>query len=105
LSASETHRSGLDSDGFRCPCPLRYYEKMEYALTKDQVQAVLDRVATWPDDRQRELAEVVLEIEAELACAECDAPPDESAAIDEGLAAEAASGEEVNAAFAVFRRA
>jgi len=63
----------------------------------------LERVPTWPEYRQQELAEVALEIEAELASAEYDATPDEWAAIDEGLAGEAASEEEVKAAFAVFR--
>jgi hypothetical protein len=74
-------------------------------MTKDQVKAVLERIPTWPADRQQELAEVALEIEAELAAAGYDATPDELAAIDEGLAGEAASGEEVKAAFALFRRA
>jgi hypothetical protein len=36
-------------------------------MTKDQVKAILERVPTWPEDRQQELAEVALEIEAELA--------------------------------------
>ncbi len=70
-------------------------------MTKDQVKAVLGRVPTWPEDRQQELAELALEIEAELAGAEYDAMPDELAAIDEGLAGEAASEEEVKAAFAL----
>jgi hypothetical protein len=74
-------------------------------MTKDQVKAVLERVPTWPEDRQRELAELALEIEAELAGTGYDATSDELAAIDEGLAGEAASDEEVKAAFAVFRRA
>jgi hypothetical protein len=74
-------------------------------MTKDQVKAVLGRVPTWPEDRQQELAEVALEIEAELAGADYDATPDELAAIDEGLAGEAASDEEVKAAFALFRKA
>ena len=74
-------------------------------MTKDQVQAVLERIQTWPEERQQKLAEVALEIEAELAGAEYDATPDELAAIDEGLAGEAASEEEVKAAFALLRRA
>jgi hypothetical protein len=73
-------------------------------VTKDQVKEVLERVRTWPEDRQEELAEFALEIEAELAGAGYDATPDELAAIDEGLAEETASEEEVNAAFALFRR-
>ena len=74
-------------------------------MTKDQVKAILARVPTWPDDRQQELAELALEIEAELAGAEYDATPDELAAIDEGLAGEAATDEEVKAAFALFHKA
>jgi hypothetical protein len=74
-------------------------------MTKDQVKAVLERVPSWPEDRQQELAEMALEIEAELAGAEYESTPDELAAIDEGLAGEAASEEEVDAAFALFRKA
>ena len=55
-------------------------------MTKDQVKAVLEQIPTWPEDRQQELAEVALEIEAELAGAGYGATPDELAAIDEGLA-------------------
>ena len=72
-------------------------------MTKDQVKAVLARVPAWPDDRQQELAELALEIEAELAGVGYDATPDELTAIDEGLAGEAAGEEEVKAAFAIFR--
>ena len=74
-------------------------------MTRDQVKAVLERVPTWPKNRQQELAEVALEIEAELAGAAYHATPDELAAVDEGLAGEAASEEEVKAAFALFRKA
>jgi hypothetical protein len=61
-------------------------------MTKDQVEAVLARVPTWPDERQQELAELALEIEAELAGDGYEATPDELRAIDEGLAGETASG-------------
>jgi len=74
-------------------------------MTKDEVKAVLERVPTWPEDRQQQLAELALEIEAELAGAEYDATPEELAAIDEGLSGEAASGNEVKAAFALFGKA
>ncbi|HKD36639.1 MAG TPA: hypothetical protein VKB78_07555 [Pirellulales bacterium] len=63
----------------------------------------MERVPTWPEDRQRQLAELALEIEAELAGAEYDATPEELAAIDEGR--EAVSGDEVKAAFALFGKA
>jgi hypothetical protein len=71
-------------------------------MTKDQVKAVLERILTWAEDRQKKLAEVAVETEAELTGAEYDATPGELAAIDEGLAGEPASGEEVIAAFALF---
>jgi hypothetical protein len=73
-------------------------------MTKDQIRAVLARVPTWPDDRQQQLAELALEMEAELAGDGYEATPDELAAIDEGLAGEAAGEEEIRAAFASFRR-
>ena len=74
-------------------------------MTKEEVKAVLERVPTWPVDRQQELAEVALEIEAELTDVEYGAMPDELAALDQGLAGEAASAEEVKVAFALFRKA
>ena len=72
-------------------------------MTRDQVRAVLERVLTWPEDRQKELAELALEIEAELAGGGYDATLDELTAIDEGLVGEAASEQEVKAVFSVFR--
>jgi hypothetical protein len=74
-------------------------------MTKDQVKAVLERVPTWPEDRQLELVEVALEIEAELAGAGYHATPDELAAIDEGLAGATANEDEVKAAFALLGNA
>ena len=74
-------------------------------MTKDQVRAVLEPVPTWPEARQEELAELALETEAELAGASDEATPNELTAIDEGLAGEAASEEEIKAAFASFRQA
>jgi hypothetical protein len=71
-------------------------------MTKDQVKAVLERVPTWPENRQQALAEIALEIEAELAGTKYDATPDELMAIDDGLAGEAASKEETEAAFTLF---
>jgi hypothetical protein len=74
-------------------------------MTKDQVKEVLARVPTWPDERQQELAELALEIEAELAGEGYEATSDELMAIDEGLVGEAASEEEIKAAFPNFRQA
>ncbi len=73
-------------------------------MTKDQVKALLERVPTWPEDRQQELAELATEIEAELAGASYAATPNEPTAIDEGLAGESAGEEEIKAAFATFRQ-
>jgi hypothetical protein len=73
-------------------------------MTKEDIQSVLARVPTWPDERQRELAELALEIEAEMAGSAYKATPEELAAIDEGLAGDAASEEEVSAAFSSLRR-
>ena len=67
-------------------------------MTKDQVKGALEWVPTWPEDRQQEPSEVALEIEAGLAEAGYQAMLDELAPIDEGLAREAASEEEVKAA-------
>jgi hypothetical protein len=72
-------------------------------MTRQQVKDILDRVFSWPQDRQEELAEIALEIEAGLK-GEYRATPEELEAIDEGLQGEAASEEEVEAAFATFRR-
>ena len=68
------------------------------------LKAVLDRVFTWPEERQRQLAELALEIEAEMSDSAYQASAEELQAIDEGLAGEPASQEEVEAAFASFRR-
>lgn len=74
-------------------------------MTKEQVRTVLDRIPSWPEERQQELAELALEIEAELTGGAYHATPEELQAIDEGLAGDAASEGEVEAAFASFRRA
>ena len=74
-------------------------------MTKDQITAILNRVPSWPAERQQELAEFALEIEAE-ACGEAYvASPEELAAIDEGLTGGTASDEEVAAAFAQLAKA
>ena len=74
-------------------------------MTKDEVKAILARVPTWPEDRQQQLVEIALEIEAELAGAKYEATPEELAAIDQGLSEEPATEEEVKAAFALLRKA
>ena len=68
-------------------------------MTKDDVQAVLERVSKWPEKRQRELVEVALEMEAEAEGLPYEATEEELKAIDEGLASGTASKEDVEAAF------
>ena len=72
-------------------------------MTKAQLKSVLERVSTWPDDRQRELTEIVREIDAEISEGGYRASGDELQAIDEGLAGEPASDAEIDEAFAGFR--
>jgi hypothetical protein len=45
-------------------------------MTKMEVKTVLERVPTWPEDRQHEPAELAVEIKDELAGADFDATPD-----------------------------
>jgi hypothetical protein len=74
-------------------------------VTKDQVKAVLDRVLTCPHERQQELAEIALEIEAEFGSQVYHATADELRALDEAELSGIASEEEVEATFRTFRRA
>jgi hypothetical protein len=69
---------------------------------------LLEQVESWPLEDQEELAEFVREIEARRT-GSYRATPEELAAIDEALGqvarGEVASKEDVEAAFAKFRRA
>jgi hypothetical protein len=73
-------------------------------MTKEQVKAVLDRVLTWPRERQEELAEIALEIEAELDVGPYHASSEELAALDEAERSGVATEQEVEAAFRTFHR-
>jgi hypothetical protein len=73
-------------------------------MTKEQVKAVLNRVLTWPRERQQELAEIALEIEAELGDRVYHATPEELEAVDDADRSGVASEQEVEAAFRTFRR-
>ncbi len=68
---------------------------------------ILKRVENWPQEDQEELAEVARDIEARRRGV-YHASPDELEAIDEALGqvarGEVASKEEIEAAFAKFRR-
>jgi predicted transcriptional regulator len=69
---------------------------------------LLRRVQSWPENAQQELAQVALEIEAELKVGKYHATPAELAGIDRGLSdaeqGKFASDEDVEAVFAKFRR-
>jgi hypothetical protein len=69
---------------------------------------MLEQVESWPEEDQEELAQFAREIEARRNGV-YHAKPEELAAIDEALGqvarGEVASKEEIEAAFATFRRA
>jgi hypothetical protein len=53
-------------------------------MTKEQIKAVLDRVLTWPPERQQDAADMLLQLEAQEG--ELYHPSDDEwAAIQEGL--------------------
>jgi hypothetical protein len=72
---------------------------------EEQVKAILDRVPTWPPERQEDAAEIILEIAAEIRSRVHHATPDELRALDEAEQSGTASDDEVEAAFRSFRRA
>jgi hypothetical protein len=74
-------------------------------MTSEQVKAILDRVLTWPHERQEELAEIVLEIETDRRDRVYHATAEELQALDEAERSGIASEQEVEAAFRAFRRA
>jgi len=73
------------------------------SMTKEQLEAIFDRVRSWPEPRQQEAIGLLLAIESETGVYELSA--EEQADLEEALAemdrGEVASEEEVNA---VFRR-
>ena len=73
-------------------------------MINEQVKAVLDRVLTWPHERQEKLAEIALEIEAELGSRVYHATPEELQAVDEAERSGLASNRDVEAAFRTFCR-
>ena len=76
-------------------------------MTKAEIDEVLDRVKTWPAERQEEAMRVLLEMEAGAASV-YELSPEELADIEEGMAdvrrGEFATDDEVAAMFAPFRR-
>ena len=71
----------------------------------NKLKDVLERVDSWPEEAQRELAEIALEIEAEFRGGVYHATADELQAIDEADQSGVATQQQVEAAFRAFRRA
>jgi predicted transcriptional regulator len=78
-------------------------------MTAKTLKDVLERVKTWPEEAQAELAEIAIEIDAGLAGGTYHATPEELEGIDRGLKAARegrfATEKEVEAIFAKHRRA
>jgi predicted transcriptional regulator len=75
-------------------------------MTKEQIDSVLDRVRTWPPERQEDAVRVLLQMEA-AGTEVYVLSDDERAAIEEGMAqarrGEFATDDEVAAAFNRYR--
>jgi len=67
------------------------------------IKQIIERVASWPEEDQEELAEIAREIEARRSGV-YKATADELRAIDEAERSGIATDEEVEAAFRSFRR-
>lgn len=75
-------------------------------MTKDQIDAVLDRVHSWPKARQEDAARVLLAMEAEPAtpyALSAEERADLEAALDEMARGDLATDAEVEAVFARHR--
>jgi len=70
----------------------------------NNLKDVLERVKTWPEQAQAELAEIALDMEVALHGGSYRASPEELQAIDEADRGGIALDEEIEAAFATFRR-
>ncbi len=82
---------------------------MMAAMTAKVLKDVLERVETWPEEAQAELAEIALEMDAGLAGGVYHATPEEIGGIDRGLKAARdgrfVTDKEVEAVLAKHRRA
>ena len=78
-------------------------------MTAKALKQVLERVETWPEEAQEELAAIALEIDASLKGGVYEATSEELAGIDRGLEAaregRVATNDEVAAVLAKHRRA
>jgi hypothetical protein len=71
----------------------------------NRLKEVLERVNTWPEEAQQELAEIALEIEAGFRGGIYHPTAEELQAIDEADRSGVATQEQIEAAFRSFRRA
>jgi len=77
-------------------------------MTREMIEAVLDRVRTWPLDRQEEAARLLLELEGEdtaIYRLDDEERADIRAALEEDARGEVASEEEVQETFRSLRSA
>jgi predicted transcriptional regulator len=78
-------------------------------MTAKELRDLMERIESWPEEAQDELADVALEIEAEFRRGAYHANPKELAGIDRGLKAARegrfATDQDVEAVFAKYRRA
>ena len=72
-------------------------------MTKEHAKEVLRRVSAWPQERQQELAEIALEIEAAMQRREYRATAEELQALDEAERSGIADDKDIEAAFRTFR--
>ena len=71
-------------------------------MTKEQINALLEGVRSWPEEDQEEFTKIAREIEARRT-GSYRATPDELQAIDEADRSGVATDKEVEAAFKAFR--
>ena len=76
---------------------------VRYSMTAKALQDVLQRAEAWPEEAQKDLAEIAREIDAQLAGREYHASAEELEALDEAERSGVASEDEVEAAFKSFR--
>jgi len=79
------------------------------SMTAKELRDLMERIESWPQRAQEELADIALEIEAEFKRGAYRANPKELAGIDRGLKAARegrfATDQDVEAVFARYRRA
>jgi len=77
-------------------------------MTAKALKEAMERVESWPQDAQEELAEIAFEIDARLKGGKYRATPEELAGIDRGIKAvregRLATDAEIEAVFAKHRR-